>query len=546
MNRRSTTFILALLFGAAFISSCGSQNKTFSEIAWEESAIPVRPGKPGEVPFWNHYAFRFIYAPAFDYDNVDGAVEYRYDLFSEADSTTYSFTDTVPYSPLSPIWCDVPVGYFDIKVTGISADGEDLGLAGEGRYWRASPFNGEYHTPPVMPYDESARIALDTLMNKYWVQSWLKEPTTHPDYTLYRYPTKILSALIIGAITHSRLHEGESVADSSKKIAVTVADYLLGLRFEPGTYWEYHTPTYKGYWIGQRKGKNHDHMQEYNIMTIYGVDAGNAWLDLYDFTGDEKYLDAAKRVAQTFVKRQLPNGSWYLYVNHETNEPYVDLIVIPTQIINYYDRLADDYGVEGLDESKRRALEWIENNTLKTFDWQGQFEDIKPRAPYQNLSREQACDYANYLMKYGADKQENIDLAEELIRFAEDQFVIWEQPIPKVINKNSTHPVHSSWNWITPSVQEQYVFWMPVGRSAAIMIDTFWQAYLTTGKEIYLAKAKSIANSFTVMQKANNGDYNTFFIDVPFVNYWLNSVVYPAKTMMKLQNALDSMTEAEN
>jgi hypothetical protein len=30
------------------------------------SAVPIRPGVPGEPPFWNRSAARFIFAPAFD------------------------------------------------------------------------------------------------------------------------------------------------------------------------------------------------------------------------------------------------------------------------------------------------------------------------------------------------------------------------------------------------------------------------------------------------------------------------------------------------
>ena len=509
-------------------------------MALEESVQPVHPGVPGEVPFWNHYAKRFIYAPAFDYKEVEGAVKYRFDVASEADGKTYSFTDEVPWAPLSQVWTQVPVGYFNITVTGLDKEGNEVGEAGQGRYYRAATFRGEYHTPPVLPYDQSARLALDSLMNKFWVRSWLTDPRPHPDYPLYRYPTKILSALVVGAITHAKLHAGTPVADESKKIAVTVADYLLGLSFAPGTPWEYHTPTYKGYWIGKRTGGRNDHMQEWIIMTIYGVDAGNAWLDLYDFTGDEKYLTAARHIAETFVKRQLPSGSWYLLVNHETNEPYVDLIVVPTQIINYYDRLMNNYGMQGLEESKQKALKWIEDNTLKTYNWQGQFEDIEPRKAYENLSREQACDYAIYLMRHGADKPENIAVAEELLRFAEDQFVIWEQPMP--YGEKSKNPGGNSSNWITPCVQEQYVFWMPVNRAAAIMIEAYWQAYVTTGKEIYLAKAKSIANAMTVVQKGNQGIYSTMSY-IGKWNYWLNSTVYPAQTMMRLQENLEALNQ---
>ena len=95
---------------------------------------------------------------------------------------------------------------------------------------------------------------------------------------------------------------------------------------------------------------------------------------------------------------------------------------------------------------------------------------------------------------------------------------------------------HKSENWITPCVMEQIVFWNPVGRAAAIMIETYAQAWKTTGEDIYLAKARSIANSFVKVQQEHDGDYPTFFCTRGATgNYWLNSVVYPARTLIRLQ-----------
>jgi maltose/maltodextrin transport system substrate-binding protein len=260
---------------------------------------------------------------------------------------------------------------------------------------------------------------------------------------------------------------------------------------------------------------------------------------LYDYTGDEKYLLAAKRIAQTYRKNQMENGSWYLFVNHETGKPIAENIVIPTAPVNYFIRLKKDYKVTGLEEMTEKAMDWIMENPVRTFNWQGQFEDVKAFAPYKRQSREQACDLAMYLF----NNNKNYNLAEELVRFAEDQFVIWEKPLPIIVGNKPKKDVPSGWNskyWITPSVQEQYGFFMPVNRTAAIMIETYWAAYTATKKEIYLAKAQSIANAITLVQKEHDGDYPTMFTKFK-MNFWLNSVVYPAKTMMKLEKNLQQL-----
>ncbi len=529
---------LSLITSGLFLYSCSlaqvtnpsTAKREFGEIALKESVVPIHPGVPGKTPFWNMHSHQFIYAPAFDYKEVSNAKSYRYKIQSENATAPFTFESKISYAPLSPVWAAVPVGKFKLEVTGLSDKGDSLGLAGKGEYYRAAAFNGPYY-PPVMDYDNSARIALDNLLKKDYVEYWLKNKIPDPSYVNYRYPAKIYSALVIGAITHAKLKAGTADAKRSTELATIVADYMLSISFKQGTPWEFFVPTYYG---DRVKKSAKEHIQLTNHFTVMGVDAGNAYLDLYDFIGDKKYLEAAKRIANTYLKTQLKNGSWYLFVNHETGKPTAENITIPTSIINYFDRLRKDYKRTGLENSTARAFKWIMDNPVKTFNWQGQFEDVFARPPYVNLSREQACDLAIYLFKNNKD----IPLAEELLSYSEDQFVIWEKPLAIAYQK--PRPGGNSKNWITPSVQEQYVFWMPVGRAAGIMVETFWQAYVATKKEIYLAKAKSIANAFTKVQKEHNGDYPTFFTKYP-MNLWLNSTVYPAKVLMTLQNNLSKL-----
>lgn len=69
------------------------------------------------------------------------------------------------------------------------------------------------------------------------------------------------------------------------------------------------------------------------------------------------------------------------------------------------------------------------------------------------------------------------------------------------------------------------------------MIETYWQAYVATKKEVYRAKALSIANNFTRVQKEHDGDYPTMFTKYP-MPFWINNSIYPARVMMALQKNL--------
>lgn len=529
---KSIIISILLLFGHPVIINAQSvAKKNFGQISLQESVIPLWPGEPGKAPFWNAPAYQFIYAPAFNYKLVPNAVKYNYQILSLADSSSYSFESPVPYSALSKVWASVPVGSFILEVTGISSSGDNLGLAGKGKYFRASVFKGPYYEP-VMPYDKSAGVALDSLMGRSYVSYWLTHKSPDPDYDLYRFPSKILSALIVGAVTHAKLKPDAGDVKRSTEIAIIIADYVMSISFQKGTPLGYFPPTYYGY--PDLIGKNpNSHMRLNNTIPFLSTDMGNAYLDLYGLTKNEKYLQAAKRIAQTLLKAQLENGSWYFSMSNETGEPTATNSVIPTSIVNYFDRLRRDFKMEGLEKPTELAVKWLMNNPVKTFNWQGQFEDMKAREPYFNQSREQACDFAIYLFK-----NKEVKVAEELVRFAEDQFVIWEHPSPyidKSKNNERPSPGWISTNWIAPSVQEQYTYWMPVTRAAGIMIETYWQAYAATKKEIYLAKAKSLANTLTIVQKENNGNYAGYFTKHP-MQEWINGIVYPAKTMMALEN----------
>ena len=48
-----------------------------------EYLVPVRPGESGKSPFWNGFSKRFMYAPAFEFGEVDDAKVYRFTVRSE-------------------------------------------------------------------------------------------------------------------------------------------------------------------------------------------------------------------------------------------------------------------------------------------------------------------------------------------------------------------------------------------------------------------------------------------------------------------------------
>ena len=77
--KKMTLPAAVLIAAAAIITGCaGNVNERLNSRASEEYLEPVRPGYEGRNPFWNGFATKFIYAPAFGFPEVEGAARYRF------------------------------------------------------------------------------------------------------------------------------------------------------------------------------------------------------------------------------------------------------------------------------------------------------------------------------------------------------------------------------------------------------------------------------------------------------------------------------------
>ncbi len=498
-----------------------SERARFHALAVEESLAPVRPGVPEKSPFWNRFSRRFMYAPSFGLRTVKYAESYRFTVTSKKDNEQYVFEAEVPWAPLTPIWKELPVGEMVLKVEGLSRKGGPVrGMAGRRMFHRAAVFGGPYHKQAA-DYRESARRALQYLFKQRAYQTWKTVGRPDPTYGLYRYPSKIISAVIGGMTMYAALSPRREEADDALQIARSAAEYLIRVSEPAGAPLEFLPPTYAGRELagGDNKGQ---------MMLNFAATVGHCYLDLYDATKEGEFFEAARRIADTYKKLQLPSGSWPLKVKVETGEPTTENLCTPTGIINFLDRLDNQYGLDTYRETSKLALRWIMENPMKTFDWSGQFEDQRPRGPYENLAAHPPCKFSIYLFEHAEENPQYTPDAEELLRFAEDQFVVWE------------HPSVGDKRWITPCVLEQYRYYVPIDASAASMISSYQKAYEVTGKELYLAKARALADTLTVLQDRDTGRYPTYW-DPDVAAIWINCVTYDAKVMLDLGRMLSTV-----
>lgn len=523
----------------------------------EESLLPIRPGEPGKSPFWNGYAKRFIYAPSFDFSPVNSAVKYRYSVISDVNSKHYIFETNNPWSLLTPVWKEVPVGIVYLKVEGLDREGNSIGMAGEKLFYKAAPFHGPYKQP-VTDYTSSVIRNMQSLLKLDHYGQWKTDNTPSQEYELYCYPSKIVGSIIQAMTIYSRLSERES--EDAVQMARNAAKYLLSISFPPGSVLEFFPPTY----LDRTKGRAIARRLKDQVMMFYPAIVGSAYLDLYDVTGDKEYLEASIKIAETYSKTQLPEGSWPLMVWIESGDAAGENLCVPTDIINLFDRLVINYGKTQFSENSKKAFNWIMENPMKTYHWEAQFEDSGHSENYSNMERGKPLAFAVILLSHSEEVPGYIAMAEELIRFAEDQFVVWEQPLPRELFRTSGRPIPRSVSytskWFTPCVLEQYNFYTPIDASSASAIMAYKKAYEITGKELYLAKAISLADNLTVAQDLDDGIYPTYLnltAKIRFSNAttsnepnnvwtgWINGATITSVALLEL-NELVSQTEVQS
>lgn len=547
MNVRRAGPAIACALAAASMAAAASAATTappppdLRDRALQETAVPVRPGEPGRQPFWNGQAVQFLHAPAFDFAEVPGAKSYRFTVRPSAGGAL-TFTADKPWAPLSPVWPRLAAGAAQLTVEALDAQGAVVGTPATRAFHRAAPFTGDY-PPPALPWRESARTALEALAHSPDLRCWFTTGEPGEPFHLYRYPSKIVGAAAAALAVYASQTPPPADAADALKAARRAADYLLGLSHPADAAWAFHPPTYHPTLFGDRlKG----HMAPGRLMTLCGAETGQYYLDVYAATKDAKYLDAAVRIANTYARRQLPEGSWPLFVTAKDGEPLTDNVLIPTVVIAFLERLDSVSGDARFDAVRARAVAWVSDHPVRTWNWQGQFEDVKPQPPHQNLTKHDACDFAIHLLRTAPRDEAKRSLALDLLRFSEDQFVVWAQPpdaTPAGQNADGKAGTRAR-AWLLPCVLEQYRCYAPVCASSAKLIRTYLAAYEATRDPLHLEKAKALAATLTRTQANPKapGRYQTWLMKNPGP-MWFNCELSAIRAMEELAQVTENEKE---
>ena len=505
------------------------------DLSWE-----VRPGGREGQPFWNGNARVFTYPPAFGFKRVEGASRYRYVAIDDMHNE-HCFTASEPTASLGPVWAQLPIGPVTISCVALAAEGKALGVAGTRKFWRSAPFDPAQYAPAKRSYGEASALALGYLLR--WPDlAYLEahgEPDVSKETNFTSYPSKMQSAVI-----HMMLRIAETrptFRERAMRIARLSADYLLRTRAPDASPLAGFTATYAS------KGQRADDFVGQHML-IYPADAGRAFLALHAATKDGALLDAARKIAQTYLRLQGEDGTWYLKMNEKDGSPVSGNRLVPTAVIAFLEELYAVTGDASYREAADRAFSFIERGPLADWNWEGQFEDITPSSRrYQNLTKHNACDTAIYLVKRFPGDASRLRQARDILRYAEDQFVTWRAPC-RGDGTGPWRPTYPFRCWRTPAVLEQYSCYSPIDASAAKLIRTYLALYAAEGKALDLAKARALGDSM-VNNQDDSGRIRTYWIPepgdddplagairLPYGGDWYNCMAADVTALMQLDD----------
>jgi len=537
--RRIILFITAAFVLAACTSKQEFDFDALNRQAGEEYLQTIRCSEENG-PFWNVFADKFIYAPAFDFPKEAGAEKYKFSIRyidniyrtpipsrdylngknprpsltrineiydSNAGKGEWTFEAYSPKVSLAPVWNEITVGNVILKVEALDKERKVIETVGGLEFLRDFPFSGPYFTQ-ARSYSEAARRALIYNHEQSFTKFWLENDYPDPAYILNGYVCKILGATIKSETKLMQLIP--SYREECLAIARKVADFMIRVAQAPGTPLEYFPPTYYPGYIG---------LAESFVKETMGMEAAvaaDAFLDLYDACEDRKYYDQAIGIARTYCRIQAEDGSVPIKLFIETGEAVNDVKATPINMLGLFRRFEKQYGITEFRDALAKGEEWMYETAFNTFYLTGQFEDqdVRDLQPFQNLCNASSGGYATYLLERDNRTATDLKIAKEMLALAEDQFVHWDVLAKADGTKEGT----------TPCVYEQYEYKTPIDASAVQLGKAFFDEYQASGDKLALAKAKALADALTRAQDPRTGLFNTYFrYDTRAGgNYWLN------------------------
>lgn len=516
--------------------------REFAILARKEYADPSNAIHPGGVngnAFWNVRSSAFMFSPSFDFAPIPGCENYLFEAEDEKGGK-YSFRANSANALLSPIWDKLATGQVQLMVYAQDEANNNIAVAGARSFHKAAPFTGDYPAA-ARDYRTAAKNALAYVYQMPCIQSWLTDGVPK-GYNLYIYITKMASAIVRAMLRYAEI--APEHAENAMQIAENAAGFLIKTSVAEGPlaglprtyYFELEGLDF----VDEGLNKSKTRLGE--IMLVYPCDGGTVYLQLYRKTGDRKYYDAAMAIAEYYKRTVCENGTWPQLVSIETGKATTKAYCQPSGICEFLRQICALTGDATWNLLAENGMKYIREVCLKEYHWEAQFEDSPISEHYSNLTQIMAAELIGDISKYHADDKADVEIARELMRYIEDQFVVWEHPA-----KYNCKTMYDTTLFHTPAGLEQYNWYVPIDGCTAVAMDSFKKIHSMTGEPLLLEKARALADSITNMQNPKTGMIPTHWMLPSAIDdggdMWINCMICTALNLYDLADYLEEAAD---
>jgi rhamnogalacturonyl hydrolase YesR len=157
------------------------------------------------------------------------------------------------------------------------------------------------------------------------------------------------------------------------------------------------------------------------VMPDKGAIMALAYLELYEASKEQRFLEFAEAIAHTLCERQRANGTWPFRVDPQTEEVIEEYTSSVIYAITLFEKLDTLHGKNFYKPYRDKTWSWLLNGPIKTKEFRGFYEDI----PESTEGRTNAdCIYLiRYLLAKRTDSNGYLELALELNAWIEATFM---------------------------------------------------------------------------------------------------------------------------
>ncbi|MBI5589109.1 MAG: hypothetical protein HY881_01365 [Deltaproteobacteria bacterium] len=453
---------------------------------------------------WNAYSSRFVVAPRLEWECSADVGHYRVRIADRA----AVIADRVVKEPLwdlGDIWEQLPYGGIDLLIEAFDHDGHEM--TSRHRQFRKSPGCDVKKQVPLDWRDaihrniaylvEPAQDGMEEYEKELPRFCWRStENSVSRKRGNFAFPALHNPSFIFAFLNYAELFPSALNAAEAKKQARGYGDWLLKHRHPE----KYVCSLFPFSTIGN--GKYKGGCEDTAITLFRGARVGDAMLALYRTFKDEKYLNYARHLGTVFARLQKDDGSWPYRVDPETGEvkeEYTSSAIAPARFLEDLDRTLSTGQFTTV---VTKAVDWTLKNPVRTFLWQGQYEDVTKYPPFQNLENWDVNETIRYLSFHAPNNPAYLGIAGKLNAFIEDQFVIWAEEDGFV-------------KCPTPSVLEQYACYQPMEVHTGNWLFSLLALYERSRDASFLDRAIAAGNAI-VRGQYGNGAFSTWGCDRRF------------------------------